>query len=390
MTKQVATGAVSSPQSDSDGRTEVGHEPKAHTRQAGDPKLSEQAGLSVIVVTHDSSVQIARSIPAIAAELRTGDELIVIDNASVDGTAAQVRELAPEATVLEWGENLGFGAACNAGAVAAGSELLLFLNPDAVVVPGFRDAIELPLTEGRGWDAWQGLVTAEGGSTVNTWGGVVHFTGVAWAGGAGRPRSEASSEPREVAFASGACLAVRRERWERLGGFPVHYFLYHEDTDLGLRVWLSGGRVGIEPRAVCDHEYEFEKGAEKWRHLERNRHATIIRTYPFRVALAAAPALVVLEPVLLLVAAAGGWLPQKLRAYAGTARALPRLLRERRGVREAATRAGGPLDAGAFAARLSADLDSEFLGAASRSKVLSRLLGLYWRFARAVLGLRSA
>jgi GT2 family glycosyltransferase len=314
----------------------------------------------------------------------------VIDNASVDGTAAKVRELAPEATVLEWGENLGFGAACNAGAVAAGNDLLLFLNPDAVVAAGFREAIELPLSDGRGWDAWQGLVTAEDGSEVNTWGGVVHFTGVAWAGGAGRPRSEAPREPREVAFASGACLAVRRASWEKLGGFPAPYFLYHEDTDLGLRVWLSGGRVGIEPRAVCDHEYEFEKGAEKWHYLERNRVATIVRTYPFRVALAAAPALVALEPVLVVVAAAAGWLPQKLRAYAATARSMPRLLRERRGIREAAARAGGPADAGAFAARLSAELDSEFLGAASRSKVLSRLLGLYWRFARALLGLRSA
>lgn len=314
----------------------------------------------------------------------------MIDNASVDGTAARARELAPEATVLEWGENVGFGAACNAGAVAAGNELLLFLNPDAVVAAGFRDAIELPLTEARGWDAWQGLVTAEGGSTVNTWGGVVHFTGVAWAGGAGRPRSQAPSDPREVAFASGACLAVRRESWERLGGFPAAYFLYHEDTDLGLRVWLSGGRVGIEPRAVCDHEYEFDKGAEKWRYLERNRHATIIRTYPLRVALAAAPALVVLEPVLMVVALAGGWLPQKLRAYAATVRGLPRLLGERRAVREAAARAGGSLDPGAFAAQLSADLDSEFLGAAARSKVLGGLLRVYWRLARAVFGLRSA
>jgi GT2 family glycosyltransferase len=362
---------------------------RTRTDEAGEPKLSEQAGLSVVVVTHDSALQIARSIPAIVAELRAADELIVIDNASGDGTATKVRELAPTATVIEWSENAGFGAACNAGAIAAGKELLLFLNPDAVVAPGFRDAIELPLADGRGWDAWQGLVTAGGGSAVNTWGGVVHFTGIAWAGGAGRPRSEAPSEPGEVAFASGACLAVRRERWERLGGFPAAYFLYHEDADLGLRIWLGGGRVGIEPRAVCDHDYEFEKGPEKWHYLERNRHATIVRTYPLRVAVAAAPALVVLEPVLLVLAAVGGWLPQKLRAYAATARALPRLLRERRAIREAAA-AGGPLDPAAFAALLGSDLDSEFLGAASRSPLLSALLGLYWRLARALLGLRSA
>lgn len=338
-------------------------------------------------MTHDSAAQIARSIPAILAELRAGDELVVVDNASSDGSAARARELAPAATVLEWDENLGFGAACNAGAAATTNELLLFLNPDAVVQAGFRDAIELPLREDRGWDAWQALVTEAGGATVNSWGGVVHYTGIAWAGGAGRPRVEAPAAPREVTFASGACLAVRRGRWESLAGFAPGYFLYHEDTDLGLRIRIGGGRVGVEPSAVCEHDYEFEKGAHKWYFLERNRYATIIRTYPGRVLAAVAPALLLSEPVLLAAAAAGGWLPEKLRAYRATARALPRLLRERRRVGEGAAASGGPIGAGEFADLLSAGLDSEFIGAVSRSALVGAALRLYWRLARAALGL---
>ncbi len=300
---------------------------------------------------------------------------------------ARARELAPEAIVIETGENLGFGAACNAGALAADNELLLFLNPDAVVAPGFRAAIELPLREGRGWDAWQGLVTAAEGAEVNSWGGVVHFSGIAWAGGAGRPRDEAPSEPHEVAFASGACLAIGRERWQQLGGFAPGYFLYHEDTELGLRIRLGGGRLGIEPRAVCEHDYEFEKGPHKWHYLERNRWATIIRTYPGRVLAAVAPALLLIEPALIVVAALGGWLPEKLGAYAATARALPGLLRERATVRSEALAAGGPIDPARFAAALGTELDSEFLGAASRSALLAALLGLYWRLARGLFGL---
>ena len=198
-----------------------------------------------------------------------------------------VSEHAPEATLIEPGENLGFGAGCNLGAERATGELLLFLNPDNVVGDGFRDAIERPLTEGRPWAAWQGLVTAAGGELVNTDGGIVHFTGIAWAGGAGLPRSSAPTAPREIPFPSGACLAIRREAWRELGGFAPGYFLYHEDTELGLRLWLAGHRVGIEPRAICDHDYEFAKGAQKWRYLERNRWATIIRTYPARLLAAA-------------------------------------------------------------------------------------------------------
>src|SRR5918996_121372 len=123
----------------------------------------------------------------LVGQLRAGDELIVVDNASTDGTVGAVRELAAEAVVVETGGNLGFAAACNRGAEAATGELLCFLNPDAVVQPGWREAIEAPLHDGRRWAAWQALVTAEGGRVINTRGGVAHFTGIAWAGGAGGP-----------------------------------------------------------------------------------------------------------------------------------------------------------------------------------------------------------
>ncbi len=330
--------------------------------------------LSAVIVTHDSAEALRRTLPAVVAELRPGDELIVADNASADATLAVVADLAPAARVIAAGDNSGFGAACNRGAAVAGGELLLFLNPDNVVAAGFRDAIELPLLEGRGWGAWQGLVTADGGSRINSLGGVVHFTGIAWAGGAGRPRSEAPGEPREVAFPSGACLAIPRRQWERAGGFSEPYFLYHEDADLGLRLRLLGLAIGIEPRALSDHDYEFDKGPAKWRYLERNRWATVIRTYPARLLMALLPALLVTEPALLVVAGLGGWLPQKLRANGEVLAALPRLLRERRAI-QAGTRIG----AADFAACLIADLDSEFLGAAGRSAPLRRLLRGYWR-----------
>jgi GT2 family glycosyltransferase len=176
-----------------------------------------------------------------------------------------------------------------------------------------------------------------------------------------------------VAFASGACLAVPRTTWERLGGFPEHYFMYHEDVDLSLRIRLAGGRVGLEPAAAVDHDYTFGKGPAKWRRLERNRWATILRCYPGPLLALLAPALLATELALLPAAAAGGWLPQKVRASAETLAALPSLWRERRAVQ--ATRR---VSAGEFAAWLSPELDSPFLGRVGRSTVLRACLRAYW------------
>jgi N-acetylglucosaminyl-diphospho-decaprenol L-rhamnosyltransferase len=344
------------------------------------------ATLSMIIVTHDSREAVLKTVPGLAEQLRDGDELIVVDNASSDGTPEAVRDLSAGAIVIETGGNLGFGAGCNCGAEAAAGELLCFLNPDAGPAAGFRDAIERPLNDGRGWGAWQALVTTDGGRKVNTRGGVIHYTGIAWAGGAGEPVDlwngwTGYGPALEPAFVSGACLAIDRSRFLESGGFAKDFFLYHEDVDLSLRLRLAGATLGVEPAARVDHDYEFAKGAAKWRYLERNRWATVVRTYPAPLLALLLPGLLATELALVAIAARGGWLEQKVAAWGDTVRALPRLLRERRAVQSQRT-----VGAAQFAQRLTADLDSPYLGAAGQSAVLRTLLRGYWSAVVALLG----
>jgi hypothetical protein len=136
---------------------------------------------------------------------------------------------------------------------------------------------------------------------------------------------------------------------------------------------LWGGRVGVEPAARVDHDYEFGKGAHKWRALERNRWATILRTYPTPLLAAVFPALLATELALWPIAVASGWVGPKRQAAGDTLRALPRLLRERQAIQS--RRALASRD---FARLLTPDLASPYLGRAGRSRPLRAVLRAYW------------
>jgi GT2 family glycosyltransferase len=249
----------------------------------------------------------------------------------------------------------------------------------------WREALVRPLEDGRGWAAWMALVTEGSGRLINTRGGVVHFTGIAWAGDAGRPVPAQGVPAGEVPFASGACLAVPLERWREAGGMPEPFFLYQEDVDLSLRLRLTGGTIGIEPAARVDHDYEFAKGPAKWRYLERNRWAVILRTYPLALLVLLAPALLATEVALFAIALAGGWGRQKVLAKLDLIRWLPRLVRERRAIQ-----AGRAISAAEFARHLTPDLDSEYLGRAAHSRGLRAALRAYWSVVLALLGVAAS
>src|SRR3954451_16181701 len=224
--------------------------------------------ISVVIVTYNNADTIGDSLALLSRQLHDDDELIVVDNAYADGSARLAESSVPDALGLRNANNVGLAAACNAGAETATAELLLFLNPDAVVAEGFREAIE---AAPDGWGAWMGLVTMDDGALVNTSGGVLHFTGLGWAGQAGMPAAAAASVPSEVPVASGAFLVIPRASYLAMGGFAEHFFMYCEDVDLSLRARLRGPAEGVLAPARVDHDYDLDKGGFKGGMLERNR-----------------------------------------------------------------------------------------------------------------------
>jgi N-acetylglucosaminyl-diphospho-decaprenol L-rhamnosyltransferase len=340
--------------------------------------------IAVVVVTYENGDGIATTLPSLVSQLASDDELVVVDNASGDRTADVVRDVVPRARVLQQDRNLGFAGGCNVGADASEAPLLLFLNPDAEPAAGCIDVLRQAAEDRPSWGAWQALVTMSRGREINSSGGVTHFLGMGWAGACEEPVEMAPDGPAEVSFASGAALVVRREAWRAVGGFDERYFMYGEDLDLGLRMWLRGYGVGVVPAARVEHDYAFGKGERKWFMLERNRWWTVLSDYPAGLLLPLLPALLAAEAALLVMAARGGWLRAKLRAQAAVVRELPQILARRQKVQTGRVIGGGELSAW-----LSADLDNPNLGDAARIRALAILQRAYWAGVRALLRLTA-
>ena len=343
--------------------------------------MPEQPALAVVVVCHNSVAHLQPGLEALSEQLEPDDELVIVDNASEDGSVELARRVAPQARCLQAPGNVGFAGGCVRGARETRAPLLLFLNPDSVPAPGALRALRAIAAAQPRWGAWQALVTLREGERVNTAGNVAHYLGIGWAGGLGRRVDDVDGGPHEVGFASGAALVVRRSAWDSVGGFEPRFFMYCEDLDLSLRLRLAGWRVGVVPAARVAHDYDFDKGDYKWFYLERNRWWTLLGVYPAPLLALLSPALVAFELAVVAGAWRGGWLAAKLRAQRAVARDLPAILRRRRAVQR--TRA---VTMSEFAGGLSASMDSPYLATVRRIPGVAALQRAFFGSVLALLG----
>jgi N-acetylglucosaminyl-diphospho-decaprenol L-rhamnosyltransferase len=225
---------------------------------------------SVIVLTYNSSSTLAACLASLLPQIGTlGGQLLVADNGSTDAT----RELAASCGVdtIDNGGNVGFAAGCNLAARHATGEVLIFVNPDAVLEPGALEALCAAAgTPGLGPlggrarldDGSYDRRSAHGTPSLR---GALSFAiavdrvgrGRSWADPEGGPLAiPADGSLRPVPAVSGAVTAVPRPLWDRLGGFDESYFLYGEDIDLSVRA----ARLGWKPTLVTGAGYRHTGG----------------------------------------------------------------------------------------------------------------------------------
>jgi GT2 family glycosyltransferase len=252
-------------------------------------------------------------------------ELHVVDNGVGDGSLAAARaEIArlgdalPAFVIHEPGSNVGFAIGNNIGlraAIERGVRYCFLLNPDATLEPSaLREAVRIGEGEPNVGSVQSLLVLGDEPAVVNSYGNHIHFLGFGCVGGYRTARSAAPVEPRDIAYASGACVLLPVRVLERVGLFDETLWLYHEDLDLGWRIRLAGLRNLLAPASVCRHYYEFSRSRSKWYWMERNRWIVALKNYRWATLLLLLPAMIAADLGLLAVAAKGGWLGSKLRS----------------------------------------------------------------------------
>lgn len=220
--------------------------------------------LSIVLITWNSAHYLERCATGIRSLSISPRELVVVDNASSDGTRERVASLLPDARIVRNQTNAGFAVAANQGIAATKGDWVLLLNPDVHLSSAYCDAvIEAMIAEGDRCGSGTGKLLQGAGDAIEPT-GLVDSRGIRMTRSGrhfdisnGEPDRAESDEPGEVFGVSGAAAVYRRSLLEdtAVDGqfFDEDFFSYREDADLAWRARLLGWTALYVPTALAWH-----------------------------------------------------------------------------------------------------------------------------------------
>ncbi len=223
--------------------------------------LAEIPEISVLIPAYNGAIWIAETLRRLAGAAEgVSFEVIVVDNASTDATAA-ISAATPGVKVIRNEANRGFSHAINQAAAAASGKVLVAVNQDLHLQPGALKAMHEFLVS---HDALAGgALSFKDGSEQPSCGPYPTLFGTLWRLFLPRRirkydlRVSADGAAKPVDWITGAFLGFRRELFDRIGGFDESYFMYYEDVDFCLRARLAGFPSYFVPSAKAVHLHPF-------------------------------------------------------------------------------------------------------------------------------------
>lgn len=244
--------------------------------------------VSVIVLTYNNKPFILRCLESLQWQTYPDFEIIVVDNASRDGTADTVSSsrFMDIVRLIRNEQNLGCAGGNNVGWRAAEGDIVVFLNPDVVVVPDWLERLVGGLVNTDGAVIAGCKMYYPNSNILQHAGGILHPNAMCEHYGNGKPDDGTYNKLREVDFVTGAAIACKRSFLEQMDGFDEDFFpAYYEETDLCARARKAGYKVIYVPDAVLFH-YESSTltrlSPSFYRMFYRSRIIFLIKNYSLR------------------------------------------------------------------------------------------------------------
>ena len=224
--------------------------------------MTDSPRVSVILVNYKGADDTLKALDTLMAlpEYPETLEIVVVDNASGDGSLELLRQRERDIVLVASPTNSGFAGGCNLGVKHSTGEIVAFLNNDAKPDTGWVSAAL------EAFDSYEN-VGAVASQVLNWEGTHVDFSGagMTWYGMGYRPLTgnKATTKPQKpapVLFGTGSAMFVRRSVFDELGGFDESFFMFFEDVDFGWRLNLAGYTYLYQPQSVAFHRYHGSMG----------------------------------------------------------------------------------------------------------------------------------
>ncbi len=244
---------------------------------------------SVIIVNYNGRDHLKECLDSLREQTMKDFEVILVDNASTDGSVAFGRNTYPEVTILENRENLGYGGGNNAGIRQSHGRYVVLLNNDTKVDPQWLEKLMGPAERDSGVGMCASrIMDYYHPDIIDNTGLLIYRDGVARGRGRLEKDSGQYSREEEVLFPSGCAGLYRRDMLEAIGFFDEDFFLYVDDVDIGFRARLAGWKCIYVPDAVVYHKYSATTepySPLKAYLVERNRIWVVMKCFPAGLAI---------------------------------------------------------------------------------------------------------
>jgi GT2 family glycosyltransferase len=295
--------------------------------------------VGVVIVNKNAGRHLACALESLERQTVAPHRIVVVDNASDDGSLEGLEERFPSVELVRSPDNLGFAAGNNlAVRMCDDCEFVALLNPDAFPEPTWLETLlEAAAAHPECGFFGSRLVCASDSGILDGTGDEYHVSGLAWRRDQGSPAA-LEREAGETFSACAAAALYRRDAFLDVGGFDETFFCYYEDTDLAFRLRLAGHRCLYVPDAVARHVGAVTAGLVSEftiYHSSRNQVWTYVKNMPSPLLWLYLPQHLVTNVLTLLAFALQGHARAGLRGKRDAVRELPRVLAERRRIQAA-------------------------------------------------------